>query len=131
MTRFCYWRDPLFLTICTAYLLNQWLVKPWVKTGFMSWHFNDLWLIPAALPPVLWLYRRLGLRTHDKPPCAGEIVGHWLFWSWFFEWAGPRFWDRATGDPSDVAAYACGAMFAGLWWNRARWLTLLAGRACP
>ena len=124
MRRFLYPRDPLFLAGCAAYAINRWLVKPHVHTGFFHAHFNDCWLIPCALPPVLWLHRRLGLRLHDGKPQLSEIISHLVFWSIMFEWIGPKFVSRATADPLDVIAYAAGALVAGLWWHRDRWVNL-------
>ena len=121
MRRFRYLRDPLFLTGCAAYAINRWLIKPHVHTGFFHSHFNDLWLIPCALPPILWLHRRLGLRSHDHAPTFSEITLHLVFWSALFEWIGPKFVSHTTGDPVDVLAYVVGAILAGLWWHRERW----------
>lgn len=126
MCRFRYLRDPLFLVGCAAYAINRWLVKPHVHIGFFHSHFNDLWLIPCALPPILWLYRRLGLRPHDNVPQISEIITHLVFWSALFEWIGPKFVPHTTGDPLDAIAYAAGAAVAGLWWQRNRWLNLRA-----
>jgi hypothetical protein len=125
MTRFRYCGDPLFVIGCAAYAINRWVVKPLVGPGFFMFHFNDIWLMACALPPVLWLHRRLGLRAHDDPPHAGEIVGHLVFWSVLLEWIGPRFVPHAQGDVMDVAAYSVGALIAGLWWWRERWWPLL------
>jgi hypothetical protein len=122
MRRFIYVRDPLFLLGCLAYALNRWLVKPHVHGGFLHSYFNDCWLIPCALPPILWLHRRLGLRSHDLPPGVGEIASHLIFWSLLFEWIGPKFVAHAVGDPFDAVAYAIGAIVAGWWWHRERWV---------
>jgi hypothetical protein len=92
-----------------------------VAAGFLHSGFNDLWLIPCALPPVLWLQSRLGLRPRDATPACAEIFLHLAFWSMLFEWIGPRYVARATGDPADVAAYAAGAILAALWWHRKQW----------
>lgn len=117
--RFNYWCNLPFLTGCAAFVANRWAVVPRLAGGgFMRSHFNDLWMIPCALPPLLWLYRRLGLRAHDQPPTIAEILSHLVFWSVFCEWLGPRLVTRSTGDPWDVLAYAAGAFFAGLWWRR-------------
>jgi hypothetical protein len=121
-SRFRYCGDPLFLIGCAAYVINRWLIKPRVDPGFMMFHFNDLWVIACALPPVLWLHRRMGLRLHDEPPTMGEIAGHLVFWSVLLEWIGPRFASFAQGDIKDVAAYAVSAMIAGLWWRRDQWI---------
>ena len=121
MRKFGYYRDGLFLLGCAAYAINRWLIRPHVGPGFMRSHFNDCWMIPCALPPVLWLHRRLGLRANDEPPTLGELMGHLVFWSALFEWIGPKFMPHTTGDPWDVVSYAAGALVAGLWWHRDRW----------
>jgi hypothetical protein len=115
---FQYFRDPLFLTGCAAYAINRWLVKPHVHTGFFHNHFNDCWLIPCALPLVLWLHRRSGLRPHDGPPQFSEIVPHLIFWSVLFKGIGPKIYAFATSDPWDVLCYAGGGLAAWLWWHR-------------
>jgi hypothetical protein len=125
MRRFGYMRDPLFLIGCAAYTINRWLVKPRVHHGFFHSHFNDLWLIPCALPPILWLHRRLGLRSSDEPPQLLEIFCHLVFWSLLFEWIGPKFVRHTTADPFDALAYVIGAIIATIWWHRERLLGAL------
>jgi len=119
-------RDPLFLFGCVAYAINRWLIKPHVHNVFLHSQFNDLWLIPCALPPILWLHRKLGLRSHDDAPRFSEILLHLIFWSVLFEWIGPKFVAHATGDFADVIAYAVGAIFSALWWNRPCWLPVFS-----
>lgn len=121
MRSFRYLRDPLFLFGCLTYALNRWAIKPHVHNAFLHGYFNDLFLIPCALPPLLWMQRRLNLRSHDEPPTVGEIVFQFVIWSILFEWIGPRIMPHTVGDPWDVAAYAAGALFAGLWWRGPRW----------
>jgi len=118
MPRFRYYRDPLFLVGCTAYAINRWLVKPHFHKGFFHDHFNDCWLIPCALPLVLWLHRRLGLRLHDNPPELSEIVPHLVFWSFLFKGIGPIIWSHATPDLWDIPCYWGGGMLAWFWWQR-------------
>jgi hypothetical protein len=77
---------------------------------------------------VLWLHRRLGLRSNDDPPHAGEILGHFVFWSLLLEWLGPKFVSHAQGDIEDVLAYAAGSLIATLWWWRDRWMPKLLAR---
>jgi hypothetical protein len=122
MRPFRYLRDPLFLMCCAAYALNRWLLKPHFHSAFLHSHFNDLLLIPCALPPVLLLQRWCKLRSHDEPPRPGEILFQLLIWSALFEWLGPQLLPHVTGDLGDVLAYACGGLLAGLWWHRAKWL---------
>lgn len=115
--RFRYLFDSLFLPGCGLYATNRWLIKPHVHSGFFHDWFNDTLLIPCALPPLLWLHRRLGLRSHDFQPGWGEVLAHLVGWSILFEAIGPRIM-RTTGDPWDVAAYAGGGFLATLWWHR-------------
>ena len=42
--------------------------------SFLHDHFNDLFLIPAAL--LLWLHRQLGLRLVAGSPGGGGIQAH-------------------------------------------------------
>jgi hypothetical protein len=115
---FRYLRDRLFLLSCSCYALNRWALKPRVHSAFLHNHFNDLLLIPCAIPVLLFMQRRLKLRTHDEPPSAGEITLYLILWSVLFEVIGPHLVRRATGDPWDVVAYTAGGLVTGLWWNR-------------
>jgi hypothetical protein len=115
--RFRYGLDPLALAAGTAYAANRWLVPAAAKGPFLRWHFADLLLIPAALPLMLGVYRRLGLRDHDRQPDWREVVLHLVVWSAAAEVIGPRLFSRATGDLLDVAAYAAGAAVALPWWT--------------
>ncbi|HSJ02190.1 MAG: hypothetical protein ACAI34_09550 [Verrucomicrobium sp.] len=122
-TRFRYGLDPLCLAGCVLYAVNRWLIKPHVSLEFIQYHFNDLWVIPCALPWVLWLHRQLGLRPTDAPPQPGEIVFHLVMWSVICEVVGPRFVTSAGSDYRDILAYSAGAFAAGVWWQRHRWLS--------
>jgi len=118
MKPFSYWRDPLFLIAALGYALNRWLIKPLTLSPFLHGHFNDLLVIPAALPLVLWMQRFTRLRQHDMPPTWAEIGCHLAIWSVICEVIGPRWLHHGTADIWDVAAYGAGAIVAGLWWNR-------------
>ncbi len=118
MRKFGYLRDGLFLTACSLYAANRWLIKPLVPDGFFGWWFSDVLLIPCAVPVLLWLERRTGIRRTDVPPTVAEIAFVLVLWSILFEVIAPRFIARATGDWMDVAAYTAGAVVAALWWNR-------------
>ena len=118
MSRFRYHRDPLFLVGCAAYALNRWLVKPHFHAGFFHDHFNDCWLIPCALPLVLWWQRRLGLRGHDDSPMLSEIVPHLVIWSLLFKGVGPIICPYATPDLWDLPCYWAGGIAAWVWWQR-------------
>jgi hypothetical protein len=115
--RFRYCRDPLFLVASAFYALNRFWWKHHVHSAFLHGQFNDLLLIPCALPPLLFLQRRLGLRKHDGPPDFREIILHLAIWSVLFEIIGPHLM-RVTGDVRDVVAYAAGACMAGWIWQR-------------
>jgi hypothetical protein len=115
---FGYLRDPLCLVSCVLYAVNRWLLKPRVHSPFLHDHFNDLLLMPCALPVLLLLQRWLKLRQHDLPPTPGEIALYLVVWSILFEVIGPHIMRRAVGDPWDVVAYAVGGVLAGIWWHR-------------
>jgi hypothetical protein len=115
---FRYFADPLCLICTAAYVCNRLLLKPHFHSGFLHGYFNDLLLIPCALPPVLWLQRWLGLRSHDRAPKAAEIGFHLIVWSLLFEVAGPHLFQHAVGDRFDVVAYVAGGVMAWLWWRR-------------
>jgi hypothetical protein len=118
---FRYLRDPLCLAAWGLYGANRWLVKPLVPAGewFFRGHFNDLLLVACALPPVLWLHGRLGLREPNAPPSSGEVFLHLAVWSIIFELVAPRLLARATADPWDVLVYWAGGLLAWAFWNRA------------
>lgn len=118
MKKFRYLGDGLCLVSCSLYALNRWIVKPHTHNAFLRFHFNDLLLIPCALPPLLLMQRWLGLRTMDDIPAWDEIALYTVFWSILFEVIGPHLMRRSTGDPWDVVVYVLGGIGAGLWWNR-------------
>lgn len=119
MTRFRYAADPVCVAACTAYALNRWLVPLSLKGPFLRQHFADTLLIPAALPLLLWLHARLGLRPAAQRPSWREILLHLAVWSVAAEMLAPMLSRHATGDPWDVAAYAAGALCSGLLWQLA------------
>jgi len=118
MNRFGYLRDPVFLVSAAGYAINRWLVRPRVPSPFLRGHFNDLLLIPAALPVVLWLQRVVRLRNHDRAPSWAEMAMHLTVWALICEVIGPQWLHIGTPDGWDVAAYAGGGIAACLWWNR-------------
>ena len=118
MNRFEYLRDRLFLTAAAGYALNRWLLKSLLPSPFLHGHFNDLLLIPAALPVVLWLQRCAGLRELDVAPSWSEMGLHLVVWSVICEFIGPALLHHGTADVWDVVAYTAGGVLACLWWNR-------------
>ena len=119
MKRFAYARDPLCLAACACYGANRWLIPLALKGFFLRCYFADCLLIPAALPLMLWLQRRLGLRHTDARPEWREILLHVAVWSVAAELVAPHLFAHATGDPWDVAAYAGGALVSGVLWQLA------------
>jgi hypothetical protein len=117
MKRFRYAADPICLIACALYGVNRWLLAGSVGGPFLHGYFNDLLLIPAALPLVLWVQRRLGWRLHDQQPKWSEIGLHLMVWSATAEAIVPRVLSHATADWRDVAAYVCGAVVAGCCWQ--------------
>ena len=129
--KFRYLRDEIFLLSVALYAVNRWVVKPHLPSGevFLRGYFNDLLVIPCALPPLLFVHRLLGVRHTDAPPQAGEIILHLAIWSLFFELLAPLVADRARGDLWDVVAYTAGGLMTWLLWNRSSLpLTVFAPR---
>ncbi len=119
MNAFTYIRDRLFIVAVAMFTLNEFVLKSAFSPPILHYHFNDFWLIPCALPLLLCIHRKLGLREHDLPPTFAEIIGHLIVWSLLFEGIGPHWLPHATGDWRDVIAYCSGGFLAGVWWNRA------------
>jgi hypothetical protein len=114
--RFRYLGDPLFLACCACYGANRWAFKRIFESGFFRYWFNDLLLVPCAIPVVLWLFRLLRLRKDDEPPSLLELSWILAVWALLFEWLGPMFVRRATADWLDVAMYCIGGFGAWLYW---------------
>jgi hypothetical protein len=77
LNSFRYLKDRLFLVACSLYAINRWEIKPRVHNAFLRGQFNDLLLIPCALPPLLLAQRWLKLRPTAQPPAVSEIAsGH-------------------------------------------------------
>jgi hypothetical protein len=117
--RFRYAGDPLCLLACATYAVAHWWLRRRLPAGFWHDQFTDLLLIPAALPLMLWLQRRLGLRATDARPSWGEIGFHLGVWSVAAEVVAPLLFRSAVGDWRDVLAYGAGAVLAGGWWTLA------------
>lgn len=83
-----------------------------------AWWFDDLLLIPCAAPVYFWIERKAGLRRHDQPPSAGELIFLLVLWSVLFELIAPHFISWTTGDWRDIVSYAAGGAVAWAWWNR-------------
>ncbi|HTI69786.1 MAG TPA: hypothetical protein VMF06_07455 [Candidatus Limnocylindria bacterium] len=116
MKSFRYGRDPLCVGACLLYGLNRFWWRQAMGGPFLSGQFDDLLLIPCALPVVLWLQRKLGLREHDRFPQVSEVILHLAVWSVIAEVIGPRMMSWATGDWKDVVAYSAGSVVSLLWW---------------
>lgn len=127
MRPFGYLQDRLFLWALTLYALNKLVILPHFSGVFRShafpiWiflhgHLDDLLLIPAALPVVMWLQRRFALRNHDGPPGWGEMAGHLIIWSVMCKFIGPHYFHLGVADPWDLLCFASGGIAACGWWH--------------
>jgi hypothetical protein len=116
LNSFVFYRDAAFWVGVAAYGLNRWFLKPHVASPFLRGYANDLWLIPCALPLVLWIHDRMAWRQ-PGPPTTSEVFFHLAGWSVLLEWAGPAVRRASTGDIWDVACYSIGAIMALAWWR--------------
>ena len=128
MNRFGFLHDRLFRFSLAAYAVNRLVVLPHLA-GFVhahlpwAWpflhsHFDDLLLMPVALPVVLWMQRLSGLRKHDQPPAWSEMFSHLAIWSVMCKIVGPFYCHLGVADPWDVLFFAAGGLAACSWWNR-------------
>jgi hypothetical protein len=117
--RFAYLADKTFLAACALYAANRFWGKPLLGDSlhFLRNHLDDCLLIPAALPPLLYVFRKLGLRRDDSPPSLREVAEWTLLWSIAFEWAFPRFLHEGVADWRDVLAYTTGGLVSWLLWR--------------
>ncbi len=135
MNRFRYLQDRLFWVSIAAYAANRLIVRPHLSgffhshlhwaSQFLQSHFDDLLLMPAALPVVLWVQQITGLRRHSQPPGWREMFAHLAIWSVMCKVVGPVWLHIGVADPWDVLFFAAGGIIACLWWNRT------AFKPCP
>ena len=81
---------------------------------------SDLFCIPFWVPIMLWIQRRLGLRPHDRPPDAVEVVIPLVVVAVAFEIVIPSCVDwlvPTVPDPNDVLAYCLGCLSAVVFWQ--------------
>ena len=128
MNGFGYLRDRLFLGSLAAYAINRLLIRPHLGNFFhthLSWawpflhsHFDDLLMMPVALPIILWVQRLLNLRKHDHPPGWLEMSTHLAVWSVMAKVVGPFALHIGVADPWDVLFFTAGGVLACAWWQR-------------
>jgi hypothetical protein len=118
--RFRYLKDPLFLFCVSLYFVNRWVLKPYLPNEFSRSYLNDVICLPFWIPIMLFIMRRIGLRTGDAPPTAGELLIPLLMWSWVFEIylpTVPFFEHLATADYLDILSYTLGGCLAAAFWG--------------
>ena len=128
MRRFGYLNDRLFQVSLALYAVNRLVLKS--HLGFLRhsrfdfiWsfshsHLDDLLLLPAALPIMLWTQHVLDLREHDSAPSWPELLAHLVIWSVICKFVGPVLLHLGTPDPWDVLMFAVGGIAACAWWRR-------------
>jgi hypothetical protein len=117
---FAYLRDPLFLGCFVAYWVHRWLAAHGMSTPLLRAHLDDLICIPFWAPIMLWVERRLGVRCHDRPPEAVEIIVPLVIIAAAFEVvipSRPQWRVPTVADPKDVLAYCIGALAAAAIWQ--------------
>lgn len=128
MRQFGYLHDRLFQISLATYALNRLVLRSHLGLlnhshlhfvwSFSHSHLDDLLLMPAALPVILWGQRLLGLRMSDVSPTWPEMWVHLVVWSVMCKLVGPLWLHIGTPDPWDVAAFAIGGIAACCWWHR-------------
>ena len=100
--------DPFWHVSLACYALHRCWQGFHTGSGWFDHYWNDLWMLPCALPLVLFLYQILGLRLCGAVPSGSEIFWHGMLLSLMAEVAGPLLFEHAVGDPWDILAYAMG-----------------------
>ena len=117
---FAYLKDPLFLLCLATYCIHRGMVAGGISLPLLQSHLNDLICIPFWVPIMLWGERRLGLRRHERPPNAIEIIIPLIVISAAYEVIIPYCWERHVNtvpDPKDILAYCIGSLIATIVWN--------------
>jgi hypothetical protein len=118
--RFRYLKDPLFLVCMFLYFVNRWFLKLHFSNEFLHDYLNDVICIPFWVPIMLFIMRKMHLRTGDGPPRGSEILIPLIVWSCVFEVCLPvvPYFNRlATSDYRDIISYTGGALLAALVWK--------------
>jgi hypothetical protein len=118
--RYRYLKDPMFAGCVMLYLVNRWILKPFLPNTFSVSYLNDLICIPFWVPIMLFIMRRMRLRKTDLPPQTNEIIIPLILWSIVFEVVLPvipAFKGLATADPMDILCYTLGACIAAVIWR--------------
>lgn len=110
-------KDKLFIISVILYLINSLTIRMGINNNyFMRNYFNDLLLIPVALPIVLYLIKLFKFRN-DNYPSFSEIFICLIVWSIMFEFVGPKIMNKGTADIYDVLAYSVGAIISYAIWR--------------
>ncbi len=130
MKPYGYLEDRLFNLALLIYGANRLLVlphfpafikviHPWVW-AYLHGHLDDTLLIPVALPVVLWIQKKTGLRNHDQPPGFMEIAGHLVIWTLICKIIGPLAWHSGVEDPWDVLCFGLGGLGSWIYWRHVK-----------
>ncbi len=111
------WLEPFWIFSLACYAVHRWWQWASPSPGWMSNHWNDIWMLPCAVPLVTRMYAALNLRASTAPPSLSEIVWLGLLWSVMAECLAPLWFTRSTGDPLDVLAYGLGGFMLWLRWH--------------
>jgi hypothetical protein len=119
----------LFVVAIVAYAANRWGMKPrWPGNVFLQNYFNDLWMMPCAVPAWCWGCEALKIRAPFQRARSREIVALLVLWSVLFEVMGPRFLHHGVADVRDVIAYATGAFLTAAVMNLEALMKFLRAR---
>ncbi len=126
---FRYVQDPLFLLCMFAYAINRFVLKGLWQEGFVHDYLNNLICIPFLVPIMLYIERKLGMRSHDAAPHWYEVLIPIVVWSVVFEVLlplHPSLRGVVVADHMDVLFCVLGGCVAGLFWQR--WYRVAAVR---
>jgi hypothetical protein len=111
-------KEPVFVVSALAYWSNFILLRYFsVHNHFLKFYFDDVLLVPCALPVILFFVAAFGFRDLRRPPTLSEIITCLIIWSIAFEIVGPAIMAKGTADILDIVAYWFGAGVSWILWN--------------
>jgi len=108
--KYLYCFEPISVASTFIYILNRFLLKPYLfsQNKFVHFYLNDLLTFPVAFPFLLYIFRILHLRRKHDMPSLSECIIWLIVWSTIFELIGPYYFHQGTSDPLDIVCYSVG-----------------------
>jgi hypothetical protein len=104
------------LTYALLYVNRHWL--HWPLSTLLNSYLADVLALPLVLSAALWLMRHVYFGSAVFTLPLSWIIASWTVFSIWFELLLPHLQPGATGDISDILAYALGGVVFWRWLNK-------------